>query len=123
MKPTKPLDFGVSIRKLYIYMFFLMTVMTFVTALEIEFTSVLFFSKIVCASIVVLFSLVVVSTNLLLNSLNKGIRKSLDSFNTAEFTEIELFWRQANEFAIGKVISFGGILGMIVLVEYVTLLS
>lgn len=121
MKSTRPMNFGLLIRKAYYIVFLILMSFTIQQALSIQVIDIVNFIKLGSSFIVVIFAFIYIATNFLLNYLSFGIKSSMDKFTTAEFTEIEFFWKQTYDFARNQVVFFGTILGFSVLIEYLIL--
>lgn len=121
MKFTRPMNFGILIRKVYYIIFLILICFNIKQAFSIPLIDIINFVELVSSFIVVIFSFIYIATNFLLNYLSFNIKYSIDRLTTAEFTEIESFWKQTYDFARNKVMFFGTILGFSVLFEYIIL--
>lgn len=121
MKHTRPLNFGILIRNVYYILFLILICFNIKQAFSISLIDIVNFIELVSSFLIVTFSFIYIATNFLLNYLSFRIKYSIDRLTTAEFTEIEYFWKQTYEFSRNKVMFFGTILGFSVLFEYVIL--
>lgn len=119
MKYARPMNFGILIRKAYYIIFLVLICMNIKQAFNIPLIDIVNFVELVSSFIIVIFAFIYIATNFLLNYLSFNIKYSIDRLTTAEFTEIESFWKQTYEFSRDKVMFFGTILGFSVLFEYV----